>query len=103
MKSRILKSIPLVLIAALGLAGTATVSAEVDPDAIVKSADEIRFPAEPFQISVKVTNHVPDGEPKEYEYQVLQKGFEKSVVRTMAPASRMTATMRSSTSGMLSA
>ncbi|MEM7468551.1 MAG: outer membrane lipoprotein-sorting protein, partial [Pseudomonadota bacterium] len=58
-----------------------------DAAAIVKKADEIRFPKEPFKISVFITSHSPDGDPDEREYQVLQKGFDKSVVRTLAPAS----------------
>ena len=59
----------------------------VDAAAIVKKADQIRFPDDPFQISVFITSYSADGEPEEREYQVLQKGFDKSVVRTLAPAS----------------
>ena len=58
-----------------------------DAAALVKKADQIRFPDDPFQISVFITSYSSDGDPEEREYQVLQKGFDKSVVRTLAPAS----------------
>ena len=70
-----------------GLAIWALPALGADAVAIVKKADEIRFPNEPFQISVFITSHSADGDPDAREYQVLQKGFDKSVVRTLAPAS----------------
>jgi outer membrane lipoprotein-sorting protein len=54
----------------------------VDADALVAAADAIRFPAEPFQVEVKVST----GQDM-HAYQVLQKGHENSVVRTTFPAS----------------
>src|SRR5262245_20132400 len=62
------------------LAGT------VDANALVAAADAIRFPTEAFQIEVKVTS-TGRGSPDVHEYQVLQKGHDNSVVRTMSPAS----------------
>ena len=59
----------------------------MDAESIVKKADEIRFPNEPFQISVDIASHSAGGDVDLREYQVLQKGFDKSVVRTLAPAS----------------
>ena len=54
---------------------------------MVSAADQIRFPQEGFQVSVKVATKVANRDPEFHEYQVLQNGHEKSVVRTLAPAS----------------
>lgn len=62
-------------------------SAVLDPTAIVARADEIRFPGEGFQVSVKVKTLAPGRDAEHHEYQVLQNGHEKSLVRTLAPAS----------------
>jgi outer membrane lipoprotein-sorting protein len=64
-----------------------TLGAAADPAAIVSAADQIRFPQEGFQVSVKVATLAPNRAPEMHEYQVLQNGHEKSVVRTLAPAS----------------
>lgn len=61
-------------------------AATPDPDALVAAADAIRFPTNPFQIQIRVTSAGRGGE-KIHEYQVLQKGHENSIVRTMSPAS----------------
>ncbi len=73
----------LLAFAPLGLAA----GAAGDPTAMVAAADQIRFPQEGFQVSVKVATLVPNRGPEFHEYQVLQNGHEKSVVRTLAPAS----------------
>ena len=61
-------------------------AAPVDAQAIVERADDIRFPRKPFQISITVTSLAKAGTPSVHEYQVLQKGHENSVVRTLSPA-----------------
>lgn len=61
-------------------------AATPDPDGLVSAADAIRFPTHPFQIQIRVTSTGRGGE-KTHEYQVLQKGHENSIVRTLAPAS----------------
>lgn len=54
---------------------------------IVEKADRIRFPKSGFQVEVRITTTGPDQEPDIREYRVLQKGNDKSVVQTTAPAS----------------
>ena len=54
--------------------------------AIVERADDIRFPRKSFQISITVTSSVKAGTSSVHEYQLLQKGHENSVVRTLSPA-----------------
>jgi outer membrane lipoprotein-sorting protein len=66
---------------------TVTWAAEPPPVDIVTAADQIRFPNESFQVSVHVTTIAPNRDPELHEYQVLQDGHDKSVVRTLAPAS----------------
>ena len=73
----------LLAFAPLGLA----VGAAPNPTAMVLAADQIRFPQEGFQVSVKVATKVANRDPEFHEYQVLQNGHEKSVVRTVAPPS----------------
>jgi hypothetical protein len=58
----------------------------LDANDLVKAADAIRFPTEPFQVEVKVTTTGKSGQDM-HAYQVLQKGHDNSVVRTTAPAS----------------
>src|SRR5690606_33609684 len=62
-------------------------TAETDPDQLVAKADAIRFPSEAFQVAVLVTTTAPGRDPEVHQYQVLQKGHDNSVVRTLAPAS----------------
>lgn len=74
-----------VLSLSLALSASTVPAAPLDADALVAAADAIRFPTEAFQIQVKVTTS-GRGTPDVHEYQVLQKGHERSVVRTLAPA-----------------
>ena len=70
------------------LANTTVMAAEApSAEDIVTAADQIRFPDEGFQVSVHVTSLVSNRDPELHEYQVLQSGHDKSVVRTLAPAS----------------
>lgn len=68
------------------LALTSVARAASDANALVAAADAIRFPTEAFQIQVKVTTSGRSA-PDVHEYQVLQKGHDQSVVRTLSPAS----------------
>ena len=72
--------------AALALVLSQSAVAGLDANALVAAADAIRFPTEAFQIQVKVTTAGRSG-PEVHEYQVLQKGHDNSVVRTLSPAS----------------
>ncbi|MEQ8659218.1 MAG: outer membrane lipoprotein-sorting protein, partial [Gammaproteobacteria bacterium] len=62
-------------------------SAAGDANAVVAQADAIRFPTEPFQVLVTVYTRNRDGATGKNVYQVLQKGHENSVVRTLEPES----------------
>lgn len=75
-----------VLVLVFGVASAQVRAAADAADALVAAADAIRFPTEAFQIQVKVTT-TGRGAPDVHEYQVLQKGHEQSVVRTLSPAS----------------
>jgi len=75
----------LILIAACLPGGAA--SAAPDPASLVARADEIRFPSQPFQVLVTVTSIRDEEHSERHIYQVLQKGHERSVVRTLAPDS----------------
>lgn len=56
------------------------------PEQIVEKADRIRFPAEGFQVNVKITTTRPDSDPEVKEYQVLSKGNDKTLLMTTFPA-----------------
>ena len=64
----------------------ASSSAEITPGEIVKNADLIRFPAESFQVDVKITTIKPEGDPEVREYKVLSKGNDRTLLMTVAPA-----------------
>lgn len=54
---------------------------------IVEKADRIRFPAEGFQVDVRITNMAPDRGQEVREYRILSKGNDRTLVLTTAPAS----------------
>lgn len=54
---------------------------------ILARADEIRFPAEGFQVDVDITSTSPNAEPESRKYRVLSKGNENTVVMILEPAS----------------
>lgn len=59
---------------------------KIDPDTIVEKADLIRFPTEAFQVTVKITTTQDDDDPDIRIYQVLVKGNDKSIIKTLKPA-----------------
>lgn len=56
------------------------------PKEILEKADRIRFPAEGFQVDVKITTTRPGSDPGVKEYQVLSKGNDRTLLMTTAPA-----------------
>jgi len=54
---------------------------------IVEKADRVRFPQPSYQVNVKITNSTPGREPEAREYEILSKGNERTIVRTLSPAS----------------
>jgi len=59
---------------------------EITPEKIVEKADRIRFPAEGFQIDVKITSTKPGRDPEIKEYRILSKGNDRTLLMTIAPA-----------------
>jgi len=66
------------------------VAGAVDEDiatAVVEKADRIRFPQGGYQVNVKITTSSAGREPDVRDYEILSKGNDRSIVRTLAPAS----------------
>jgi outer membrane lipoprotein-sorting protein len=78
------------LLLAAGLCLVASVARADDPvdaAAIVRRADEVRFPAEGFEASVAIESVAPGADPQVRKYRVLSKGNENTVVMVTEPAS----------------
>jgi outer membrane lipoprotein-sorting protein len=54
---------------------------------ILEKSDEIRFPAEGFQVDVFISSSAPDQDTEKRKYRVLSKGNENTVVMILEPAS----------------
>src|SRR5690349_14438851 len=52
---------------------------------IVERADRIRFPQAGYQVNVKITSSFPGREPDVRDYEILSKGNERTIIRTLAP------------------
>jgi hypothetical protein len=59
---------------------------DMTAEEIVEKADRIRFPAEGFQVDVKINSTKADEDPVVKEYRILSKGNEKTLLITTAPA-----------------
>jgi len=59
---------------------------EYTAEQIVEKADLIRFPAEGFQVDVKITSTKPDQDPETKVYRILSKGNDRTLLMTIAPA-----------------
>jgi len=64
----------------------ASSSKKITPEDIVEKADRIRFPADGYQVDVKITNIADNQETNARSYRVLSNGVDKSLVMTMSPA-----------------
>ncbi|MBK8015824.1 MAG: outer membrane lipoprotein-sorting protein [Betaproteobacteria bacterium] len=53
---------------------------------ILQKADEIRFPAQGFEVNVKIRSVDGGGEPEVREYRILSKGNDNTIVVTTPPA-----------------
>jgi outer membrane lipoprotein-sorting protein len=62
-------------------------SIDAEAQAIVERADQIRFPAEGFQVDIAITTTLADKSSEGHKYRVLSKGNENSVVMVTEPAS----------------
>jgi outer membrane lipoprotein-sorting protein len=55
--------------------------------AILEKADEIRFPAEGFQVDINITSTAPELDTDKRKYRILSKGNDSTVVMILEPAS----------------
>ncbi|HNA81677.1 MAG TPA: outer membrane lipoprotein-sorting protein [Thiobacillaceae bacterium] len=53
---------------------------------ILEKSDEIRFPADGFQVDINITSNVPDQDEEVRKYRVLSKGNDSTVVMILEPA-----------------
>jgi outer membrane lipoprotein-sorting protein len=76
------------LVPALAAAQDAPSAADAEKAAsIVEKADQVRFPAEGFEVGVTITTMNPGGQADARKYKILSKGNENTVVMTTEPAS----------------
>jgi hypothetical protein len=62
-------------------------SADEDPAKnIVEKADKIRFPQNGYQVNVKITSAAPGRDADVREYEILSRGNDRTIIRTLAPA-----------------
>lgn len=54
---------------------------------ILEKSDEIRFPAEGFQVDISISSATPGQDTENRKYRVLSKGNENTVVMILEPAS----------------
>lgn len=59
---------------------------DLEAQRIVERADQIRFPAEGFQVDVTITTTYANQSSEERKYRVLAKGNENSIVMVLEPA-----------------
>ncbi len=72
---------------ALPAAAQAPAEADAVARSIVQKADEIRFPAQGFEVGVRIQTFEGSTESDAREYKVLSKGNDSSIVMTLTPAS----------------
>lgn len=64
----------------------AALAADITAAEIVEKADLIRFPAEGFQVDIRITTTSAGEDSEVKEYRVLSKGNERTLLMTTAPA-----------------
>lgn len=69
------------------MAGCTLVQAQPSADEILRRSDEMRFPQEGFEVSVRVRSFTDGRLSEERAYKVLSKGNENTLVQTTEPAS----------------
>jgi outer membrane lipoprotein-sorting protein len=78
------------LMALPGVVGAGETPASGDEElaaSIVQKADQVRFPAEGFEVSIAITTANAESPAETRKYRVLSKGNENTVVMTTEPAS----------------
>jgi len=69
------------------LPGFASGSDEESAKAIVEKADRVRFPQGGYQVLVKITTSTSGRDEEARDYEILSKGNDRTIVRTLSPAS----------------
>lgn len=84
----LLSGVALFLLSGRGLAQHAAADPADDTYArsIVEKADQVRFPAEGFQVDIVINTSQVDRSPEQRKYRVLSKGNENTVVMVTEPA-----------------
>src|SRR6185295_14942890 len=54
---------------------------------IVEKADRVRFPQVGYQVTVKITTSAPGRDAEVRDYEILSKGNDRTIIRTLSPAS----------------
>lgn len=62
-------------------------AADLAARSIVEKADQVRFPADPFQVDVDITTTRQGQRTEARKYRVMSKGNENTIVLTLEPAS----------------
>lgn len=66
-------------------AGSLRAQQALDPEKLLTCVDNVRNPQGDYALRVKVTSHSPSKEPKTAEYEVLVKGRDKTLIKTLYP------------------
>lgn len=77
--------IPALVLSALLIPAAAYCAKAPSADEIVAKADEIRSPQLDYTVGAVVTSIRPDGARKEAAYEVLVKGKDKTIIKTLSP------------------
>ena len=80
------RALATVILAACAAVSHGQEAVDAEAQAIVEKADQIRFPAEGFQVDVAIATTLADKSSETRKYRVLSKGNENSVVMVTEPA-----------------
>lgn len=80
------RTLAAVILAACAVASHGQEAVDAEALAVVEKADQIRFPAEGFQVDVTIATTLADKSSETRKYRVLSKGNENSVVMVTEPA-----------------
>jgi len=79
--------IVIITVARLVFLGSAQAADEELAKTTVEKADRVRFPQPGYQVNLKITNTAPGRELETREYEILSKGNDRTIIRTLTPAS----------------
>lgn len=80
------RTLAAVILAACAVASHGQEAVDAEALAVVEKADQIRFPAEGFQVDITIATTLADKSSETRKYRVLSKGNENSVVMVTEPA-----------------